>query len=114
MAIGSASKLAWFKIWAIAWAFSNFLSPIKIFFPAPSRRAMAMPICPAPVKSITGFIVFRSFLMSLLCKGGGAVFQPLGDGDLLGAGPLTLAAADTGVGPGPISHRLGIGLATAL
>jgi hypothetical protein len=56
---GTVSKPAWFMVLAMAWAFSGFLSPMTIFIPYPIRRAMAMPICPAPVSSITFFILQR-------------------------------------------------------
>ena len=55
---GVTSKPASFIVLAIACAFSNYLSPTTIFIPAPMRRAMAMPICPAPAHNMTFFIVF--------------------------------------------------------
>ena len=55
---GVTSKPASFIVLAIACAFSNYLSPTTIFIPAPMRRAMAMPICPAPAHNMTSFIVF--------------------------------------------------------
>ena len=53
---GTTSYPASFMILAMVWAFSSFLSPTTIFIPQPIRRAMAMPICPAPVHTITFFI----------------------------------------------------------
>ena len=55
----SASYPASFMIFATACALSGFLSPITIFFPYPIRRAIAMPICPAPVKIITSFSIMN-------------------------------------------------------
>ena len=50
---GTTSKPASFMVFAMAAAFSIFLSPRTIFLPKPVRRAMAMLICPAPITSIT-------------------------------------------------------------
>ena len=52
----SVSNPASFMIPEMILAFSIFLSPMTIFIPYPVRRAIAMPICPAPVKIITFFI----------------------------------------------------------
>ena len=40
----------------ICTAFSMRLSPMTIFMPYPMRRAIAMPICPAPVGIITSIM----------------------------------------------------------
>ena len=53
---GTVVNPALFMVSAIASAFSLRLSPMTIFIPYPTRRAMAIPICPAPVKSITFFM----------------------------------------------------------
>ena len=62
---GRASKPAPFMVSAAIRAFSAFLSPTIIFFPYPMRRAMAIPICPAPAKIITSFFI-AGFLSSNL------------------------------------------------
>ena len=56
VAVFSAVSSALFMVSAIASAFSRRLSPMTIFIPYPTRRAMAIPICPAPAKSITFFM----------------------------------------------------------
>ena len=54
---GTTSKPASFIIFAVACAFFRFLSPTTIFFPYPTLRAIAMPICPAPVHTTTSRII---------------------------------------------------------
>ena len=54
---GSTSNPARFIVSATACAFSIRLSPTTIFIPYPIRRAIAMPICPAPVSNITSFCI---------------------------------------------------------
>ena len=67
ISMASASNPASVIIFAIACAFSGFLSPITIFFPYPIRRAIAIPICPAPVKIITSFFMkYTPFLVLFL------------------------------------------------
>lgn len=51
--VATASKPACSRVAVMAAALSGLLSATTIVLPAPMRRAMAMPICPAPVRIMT-------------------------------------------------------------